>query len=93
MPETKKRRVSRETVVTKEDIKEIKQLISKNHYQLNKLEHSVRKFERFILVIKVKAAVKTALILIPLVLAYFYVVPWARELLEQYRQALSPFIS
>jgi len=72
-------------------MEEIKQLLKKN-LEYSKLNHEMLlKVKRYILIQQIFSILKIVIIVIPLVLAMFYALPFLKESLLTYQNILSEF--
>lgn len=86
---TKKEQTTKNSTVTQQDIRELRELVAKNLHHTQKLEGLAKKFDRYIFWVKIGTAVKVLLIIAPIVLAYIFVFPWLQEILDQYKSIVN----
>lgn len=77
------------STVTQRDILELKELMAKNLYKVQKLETFSKKVERFIFWSRVTFFLKVLVVVLPIVLAYIYVMPWLEDLLGQFSRIIN----
>ena len=78
--------------VTKQDIVDLKTLLSKNLYYTKLLYQFTKKVDKFLYWTKIRTIAKIVLILTPIILAYIFVVPMVEDLLQKYKNLLENFI-
>lgn len=81
----KKKAQSTKGSISKKDVTELHQLMAKNLYHTQKIERLAKKFDKFIFWIKVQTLIKVLIIVIPIILAYIFVVPKAQVFFDEIR--------
>ncbi|NQT49391.1 hypothetical protein HQ571_01715 [Candidatus Kuenenbacteria bacterium] len=69
-------------------MEDLKKLIYKNQQQLASIEEKIDKIRRYILWQRIFSILKLVIILVPLIIALVYAVPYMKEGLKAYQEAL-----
>lgn len=73
------------TKVSRRDFVELKRMVQQNQFYLKKLNKYTSKIDKFLFWFRVRTGLKIFIIVAPLIIAYFYVVPWLQTLINQYK--------
>lgn len=83
---------AKSNTATKKDIQDLHELMAKNLFHTQKIERLANKFDKFVFWIKVQASLKFLFIVVPLVLAYFFIVPKLQKYLTEAQGLYKSFI-
>lgn len=76
----------------KAELLDIKKIVSQNQHEITELRGFAKRMESFVFWMKIKWFIKVALIAIPIVLAYFFVLPRVRSWFDSIQELFKNFI-